>query len=545
MNLIEKLNSLSPENCWEAFLDLCKQPEKYQNDVLSDILDSNKRTEFGKKHSFPSIKTIEDFRNNIPITHWEDYEKYSARIEKGEINILFDGKVEYFIITSGTSGKNKLLPESTNGKVAKVLTGKLRDSILALSFPDLLQGKFLPLANSATVGFTEGGIPYGTASGITTRNISEKLKRYNACPAEVKEIEDQSQSDYAIMRFAMEQDVRLITGNNAGRLTALFDSAAKNFDIICNDIEQGKLHFSESLPENIRKNLATRMKPNPQKADELRARYKSSGGAATPALYWPNLKIIRCWMSGSVGRYLDKIKQRLNKNSLFFDAGYGASEGKFNIPFKEGQSSGPLALFSGFYEFIPIDDSETSTATPLLAHQLEDGKQYKLIVTTYSGLYRYDMKDIVKVNGFTGKTPNIVFVSKTADIGNLCGEKLTVEILQKACANAAKQFSLSIVHLCAVTCKEKSSYLFLIETDSDEDINVDDFAKTVDNYLCDHAIAYKIFRKQGFLESARAGRMKKGWQQALYKEKLKPGTSLSQIKLPFIYDNIPLAEYEI
>ncbi len=544
MNLIEKLNSLSSEKLWENFLDLCKQPEKVQNKVLLEILANNQNSEFGKKYSFSSIKTLADFRDTIPITHWSDYEKATARMENGETDIIFSGNTEYFINTSGTSGKEKLLPESSYGKLAKSLTGKLRDSILGSSFPDLFLGKFLPLSNSSIVGYTEGGIPFGSASGITTGNISEKLKKYNACPQVLKQIEDQEKSDYAIMRFAMEQDVRLITGNNAGRLTALFDVAEKKFDLICTDIEQGTFLFSDSMPDHILKSLKTFMKPNPERADELRSKYESLD-TVTPELYWSNLTVVRCWMSGSVGRYLDSVRQMLNKNILFFDAGYGASEGKFNIPYQEGQSSGPLTLYSGFYEFIPIDNSETSSNTPLLAHQLRKDHLYKLIVTTYSGLYRYDLKDIVKVDGFTENTPDIVFVSKTRDVGNICGEKLTAEVLQKACSIASKKIDMSIVHLCAVTCMTKSCYIFLLETDSDIEFNVDDFAKTVDDYLNDHAIVYKTFRNQELLAPPKARRMKTGWQKALYKEKIKPGLSLSQIKLPFIYDEIPLAEYEI
>ena len=544
MNLLEQLNTLSSEKMWEGFLSLCKDSKKVQHEVLMNILEINQNSEFGKKFSFSSIDTYKKFCSNIPITHWEDYEKAAARMEKGQNDILFSGKTEYFIITSGTSGKEKLIPESLPGKAAKGLTGKLRNYVLSSSFPELFLGKFLPLSNSDLFGVTSGGIPYGFASGITTSNISEKFKKYNACPQVVKQIEDQKISDYAIMRFAMEQDVRLISGNNAARLTALFDSAENNFVNICSDIEHGTLFFSDSISKKIMQDLEPLLKPNPEKADELRNKHERSE-KITPELYWPNLKVIRCWMSGSVGRYISKIKPLLTNNIHFYDAGYGASEGKFNVPYKKDLSSGPLTLYSGFYEFIPVDESEAETPEPLLAHQLQTGHMYKLILTSYSGLYRYDMKDIVKVDGFTENTPDIVFVSKTADIGNICGEKLTTGLLQKACEISAEQFDLSLVHICAVASNENSCYHFLIETDDQKLINVNKFSSTIDKYLIENAIGYKILRNQGFIKTAKVHQMREGWQKALYTEKFKPGISLSQIKLPFIYDRIPLAEYEI
>jgi len=542
MNYPEKLNTLKPSERIDYFLELCNHPEKVQETILTDILQRNSECEFGRKYKFADSKAIADYRQNVPITHWDDYDASSVKMQNGEKNILFSGDIEYFIITSGTTGKEKILPESYQGKLVKDLTSSLRNNMLIAKYPSLLKGKFLPLSNSSIVGHTPCGIPFGTASGMTTENTSGELAKLNACPQIVKQIPDQQSADYAIMRFAMQHDVRIITGNNAGRIPALLQTAEDNFERICTDIEKGTLDIDlKHYPEIPEEKILELLTPLPDRAEELRANFRNTG-KVTLHVYWPNLEVIRCWLAGSVGGYIDMVKPYLNPNTVFMDAGYGASEGKFNIPMQPGNPSGPLSLFSGFYEFIPVED-ESIKPEMLCAHELETGKDYRLILTTYSGLYRYDMKDIIRVDGFTGKTPNIRFVAKTADVGNICGEKMSAEILRKACKHIAGKMEMQITHICAIPDKEKQCYIVCIESNSK--LNTAKFADELDNYLQQISRPYETFRGQNLIGSVEALQMRDGWQGTLYKEKLKPGVSISQIKLPFMYREIPGRQFII
>jgi len=540
--VVEKLASSKEQT--KDFLTLCENSEEVQQNVLMNIIEVNKNSQWGKKYNFASIANLEDYQKEVSLTSWDDYENYSIKMQQGEENILFDGSCEYFIITSGTSGKNKLLPESRLGKCAKDITSKIKDSILMHKFPDLLKGKFLSLSNRAIEGYTESGVPYGSASGVTTQNISKKLAALSAFPLEIKEMTNQEDIDYATMRFALEEDVRVIVGNNGGRIPFLFKIAEDNFHKICQDIADGTLTINDPLSDKLQKKLSALMKPNSGRANELLSKFEELD-KVIPDIYWPNLRVIRCWLSGSVGRYIETLKPLVGfkKDLIFFDAGYGASEGKFNIPLTETISSGPLTIHAGFYEFIPVDSNSNNNST-LLAHQLKDGELYRLLITTYSGLYRYDIKDIIKVEGFTGNTPNIVFISKTSDIGNICGEKLSSKILQHGCLQVSKEFNISVTHLCVVPNSDTKSYHFYIEYESQENINVDDFAIKVEEYLQKTAIVYRTYREQQLLNKLTIHKMGKGWQEAIYKTILKPGLTVSQIKLPFIYKTQPLPEYE-
>ncbi len=108
-----------------------------------------------------------------------------------------------------------------------------------------------------------------------------------------------------------------------------------------------------------------------------------------------------------MGRYVEQAKSFFSGNVIFFDVGYGATEGKFNIPLAPDDPTGILTTYGAFYEFKPLDGDSF-----LLAHETKRDESYELFVTTYSGLYRYPMHDIVKVTDFEGTTPKIVFERK-------------------------------------------------------------------------------------------------------------------------------------
>ena len=86
------------------------------------------------------------------------------------------------------------------------------------------------------------------------------------------------------------------------------------------------------------------------------------------------------------------------------DLGLRATEGTFSIPLTDGVADGVLALHSNFYEFIPIDEIDQESPTTLRAHELTLGAQYYLVITTFGGLYRYDMNAARwKQMGLSGK----------------------------------------------------------------------------------------------------------------------------------------------
>lgn len=122
----ELLKEMPNEKLIKSFYYMESIPEVTQMRVLQDILKSAQNSEFGKKMGFAELKSVDDFRNKLPIS---DYSQVEAEIEKlkaGTGDILFDGATASFIATSGSTGIPKLIPESKNGQLVKGLVSQIR-----------------------------------------------------------------------------------------------------------------------------------------------------------------------------------------------------------------------------------------------------------------------------------------------------------------------------------------------------------------------------------------------------------------------------------
>jgi hypothetical protein len=114
-----------------------------------------------------------------------------------------------------------------------------------------------------------------------------------------------------------------------------------------------------------------------------------------------------------------------------------ASEGVIAIPFRDHINGGVLAVQSHFYEFIPEESAGEDEPATLLAHELDVGKAYAVVLTTSAGLYRYNIGDVVRVIGFNGSTPLIEFLHRAGHTCSLTGEKLTESQVASAVCRAA------------------------------------------------------------------------------------------------------------
>ncbi len=513
-------------------LSACASPDSIQLHVLLDILRRNANTQFGAAHGFASIRSIADFRRQVPVAGWEAFEPFAKRMEAGEPDVLFAGRPAHFIATSGTTGNVKLLPESPEGAFAKSLVSKARIALLMKMAPGVMDGFFIPLSNAASFGTTSGGIPFGFASGLTLAGASPDILRRMAFPPDVLQADDPETLDYLILRHAVAQPlVRLLVGNNPGRMTALLESADRHRDALLDDIERGTLRADLPLAPDLRARLERALSPDPDRARSLRA-LVASRGRLDPRDYWPGLQAVSCWLGGTIGRYLEGLKPWLPETVTFIDCGYGASEGKFNLPTRPGASEGPLALFGCFFEFAPRSGGE-----PLLAHELTDGEEYELLVTTYSGLYRYDLHDIVRVQGFTRRTPNLLFVGKSREIANLATEKLTGSFLADVVRQTLADRDLRWKHFGMVADSAQHRYVFCVEPDGPPPDAA--WLAHLDQALIDQALAYKVMRGQKLILPPRLLVVKPGWRDQLYAARLRPGVTTAQIKLPMIYDQPP------
>lgn len=526
------------ETAWPALLrDVCSRPQETQQSVLLDIVRRNAQTEYGRTHDFGAINSIEDYRHRVAISHWDAIGPLAQRMEAGEEDILFAGPAVYFIATSGSTGAPKLLPESADGQFIKSMVSRMRMALLLRMAPSVLEGTFVPLANVGSFSRTSGNIPIGYASGLTLVDAPPEILRRMAFPPAIMKVTDRDTLDYLIMRFALASpEVRLLAGNNAGRITTLLETADHHRDTLLDDIEKGTLGSGLKLDASLRHELEQGLAPDPQRAGELRL-LLAARGRLEPRDYWPRLSMVACWLGGTIGRYLAGLKPWLPAHVIYADLGYGASEGKFNLNMEPGVATGPLASFGYFFEFMPADGG-----APLLAHEVRDGESYELIVTSYSGLYRYAMHDLVRVDGFTGRTPNIEFVGKSQDVANLSGEKVNGAMAAEAIRDVLAARGIRWNHFCLVADAASQRYVLCIESDG-LPIPDSDCAKQFDQLMKERHPLYLMFRSQRLLQEPGLTRMKPGWHNRLYAAATQAGRNVAQVKLPVVYAEIPLGDW--
>lgn len=504
MTYSEELLQLSNEDLGKQMYQMFANCEQVQRRVLREILDSAKDTEIGKKYHFAETDSVEDYTGKVPLSAWDDYEAYVEHLKNGESDILFKDKAVFFTISAGTtSPRNKYIPDSRMSVVVRTLIGKMRMLQYFMAEPTLLNGLIMPLVSMPATETTAAGITCGFASGLTFSQ--SEAKDMIAFPMSLFAVKDSVERDYRMMVEAIaHRNVYVLAGNNASRMTALARMAQKRRDDIIRDIAA----------------------KDPERAEELSALKEF-----TPATYWPDLKLGLFWLSASVGKTVEELLPYLPKTIKLMDVGYGSSEAKFNIPLKPGETSGALSTATAFYEFIPEGGGQ-----PLMAHQTEAGKNYELVVTTWGGLYRYEMKDVVRVTGFVGNTPMIEFQYKSIEVLNMVDEKLPVTVVNEFIRKLFQEKGVAVRQLQIYQNEQEKRYDVYIEP-IEGHLPVDEqTVHELDSFLAQHLTGYNLFRNEmHVLHELTVTEMKQGWQESLYdKASRKAGMTNGQMKLSLI-----------
>lgn len=535
---------------WEA---MCADCRGTQEEVLKGILAAAADSAYGREHGFSGIGTVEEFRRSVPINEFEDLAPYIDRMADGEGDVLFHGPTEYFISTSGTTGKAKLIPEGEVSRNAKNAVNKIRNAYMtgdlirvmtgSESVMGMLRSKGLDPRTSTPKDFanafhyysvtsaipdrrTAGGIGVGFASGKTFE--SSPFSKGLAYPSEFMGLADGEATMYLTMLFAlMHDDVMVVTSNNAARLYARIVYAQEHAEEIIRDMRDGTIRSDLTLSESERRTAEGHMSPHPERAAQLQSILDTGRENFTPRTYWPNLVSARFWLSGSVGVNVAKVRPLLPEGTVYYDIGYGASEAKVNIPHRPECGYGTLATMSVFYEFIPVGGGDVLTAD-----QLEEGGEYELLLTNYGGLYRYMIHDIVKVRGFVGDTPDIEFVTKSREILNIAQEKLPAPRVLDQVVSTAGSMGLTARQVQIYENVPAQRYDVYVEPEPGHGpVDTEEWSAVLDSALRRSFELYDRNRKLGSLNGPAIHLMRSGWQESLYDRRESEGAPRSQVKL--------------
>jgi hypothetical protein len=286
------------------------------------------------------------------------------------------------------------------------------------------------------------GAPCGQISGLaaTTRpHVSQKMF---LPPPITARIHDTAAKHYTALRFALAAgDVGMILTANPSTLVEFARRINEQSESLVRDIHNGTL--SCHVPTQVRQALAPRIaRREPGRARQLE-RLVQRHGALLPRHAWPKLSVLGVWTGGSVGVFLPQLAA-LYGHTAVRDHGISASEGRMSIPLADGTSAGLLDFYHHYFEFIPVEEHGRPQPTVLEAHELEEGRDYFILMTTAGGLYRYDIHDVVRCVGFQGQAPLIEFLNKGKNFSSLTGEKLSEHQAIRAVEKSFRDLRLPI-----------------------------------------------------------------------------------------------------
>jgi hypothetical protein len=275
-------------------------------------------------------------------------------------------------------------------------------------------------------------------------------------------IHEPEAKQYAMLRLALAaRDVGMVITANPSTLVEYARVADHYRESLVRDIRDGTL--SCDVPSELRVGLSRQIsRRDPARARELEQSIERYD-ALLPKHAWPDLGVIAVWMGGSVGVFRPQLTE-LYGDTIIRDHGLSASEGRMTIPLADNTPAGLLDYYHHYFEFIPAEEYEGRSPTVLEAHELEEGRDYFIVLTTSGGLYRYDVHDVVRCVGFRGQTPMLEFLNKGKHYSNLTGEKISEHQAVCAVENSFREMQLPIeAFTLAPVLEELPRYVLLIE----------------------------------------------------------------------------------
>lgn len=441
-------------NQFRLFHSSLKQCRRVQMRLLLRHLRRHRHTGFGKAHDFGSIGSYLDYTRAVPVANYRYFETYIERCKQGNTGALLarSEKLAMFAMTSGTTAAAKYLPV-TKGFMSAYRRGWTIWGVKALmDHPGGYLRPILQISSPADQERTEAGIPCGAISGMIAEHQHPLVRRHYVTPPCVARIPDTTARYYTIMRLAIPRPVGFISTANPSTPLTLAKTAEQHAEALVRDIHDGTLSPELDIPRAIRETLEAGLRPDPEYSKTLDS-IMMTHNRFIPADYWKPA-FLGHWMGGSLSHYLPKLVEYYGATPMR-DIGLLASEGRMSIPMEDNTPAGVLDIQSHFFEFVPADEidrvenvleRETLPAeiTTYMADQLEVGQDYYVLLTNFSGLYRYHIGDMVRVTGRIGSTGVIEFLSRGAHISSITGEKITENQVVSAVRHAADQLAIHL-----------------------------------------------------------------------------------------------------
>jgi hypothetical protein len=368
-----------------------RYPHDVQQEVLQRLLQHAQDTRWGQTYDYRHIKDPESFSRNVPLSTYEDLTPWIQSMMQGEVSVLWPGEIKWFAKSSGTTNdRSKYIPVSEEAlqdchyKGAKDLL-----SVYCNLRPEaaLFEGKCLTIGGSQAIN------PLNTQS--FTGDLSALLMH--------------NQPFWANMVRTPDLEIALM------------------------DDWEPKI---QRIIEETRHEVVTNMAGVPSWLLLLCRRMLEFTGKSNMLEIWPRMEV---YFHGGVGfhPYRNQFKALFPSDAVWYLETYNASEGFLGLANEAHTDEMLLMLDYGiYYEFIPLEDLHESSPSAIPLHQVVVGRSYAVVISTNSGLWRYQIGDTIT---FTSSSPyKFRILGRTRSFINAFGEELMAENAETAIARAAQ-----------------------------------------------------------------------------------------------------------
>ncbi|MCI5066405.1 GH3 auxin-responsive promoter family protein [bacterium] len=462
---------------YHRFLRQTRHTERVQQQLLKHILRRNRHSRFGTKHRFSTIGNYQEFAERIAVHDYESLRPY-----------LLSEEPRLFSVTSGTTAAPKLIPIFDE----TVKDFRRQQAIYSYAkerqIPGIHKGKILSIVSPAVEGHLENGRSYGSMSGLVQQSLPRALRERYVLSQEILSIQDYDLKYRRMAEAALaERDISLIGTANPTSL----------------------LRLQQAIVQCEPKH------------------------AQTPHLFsylWPHLKAVCTWTAGNCSFFIPKVRELFSPSVKLVELGYLATEFRGSIVLDTESDFGVPTISDNFFEFQALEKPDHH----LLLHELEEGEQYRVIITTKNGLYRYDINDIITVGPRFYSTPTIKFVQKGAGVVSITGEKLYESQVMRALEAYQQEAKISFNHFLLCACEDLSGYQLFVEGATGSiDIS------QLERFLFLENIEFKAKRLSQRLATTRLRTLPSGSFEALKKKLVSAGQREAQFKYPILMQRNP------
>jgi len=369
-------------------------PHEAQARAFTTLLHTARDTEWGRKYGFAQGMTAAEFAQRLPVSTYEQLYPTLERVLRGESDVLWPGRMQWFAKSSGTTNaRSKYIPVTRESlHEGHYRAGRDMTALATYHYPDykLLGGKTLSLGGThAPNPFrpAEADSRVGDVSAVIMQNLPPWAEYIRTPPLELALLDEWEEKIERIARHVLTQDVTVLAGVPTWMIVLL-------------------------------------------------RRVVDLAGATNITQVWPNLRL---FLHGAVafGPYRELFRQLIPSEQMRYFEIYNASEGYIALQDEPDSEDLLLLLDHGiYYEFLPLDQLDQEHPRTCMLEEVEIGPRYALIMSTNAGLWRYNIGDTVR---FTSLAPyRIRIAGRTKHFLNAFGEEVVIENADAALAAACR-----------------------------------------------------------------------------------------------------------